>query len=85
MILNGDMWAVIIISSNRLEICTPKKLMRFFFSLSLVLLLTVPGSEVIKQDVDEDGQKQNWDCKKVKHLHTNTVNVLSAVSVSVIL
>ncbi|XP_069013122.1 CREB-regulated transcription coactivator 1 isoform X2 [Embiotoca jacksoni] len=29
-----------------------------------VLLLTVPGSEAIKQDVDEDGQKQNWDCKK---------------------
>lgn len=29
-----------------------------------VLLLTVPGSEAIKQDVDEDGQKHNWDCKK---------------------
>ncbi|XP_018532585.1 CREB-regulated transcription coactivator 1 isoform X1 [Lates calcarifer] len=29
-----------------------------------VLLLTVPGSEAIKQEVDEDGQKQNWDCKK---------------------
>ncbi|XP_042284931.1 CREB-regulated transcription coactivator 1 isoform X1 [Thunnus albacares] len=29
-----------------------------------VLLLTVPGSEAIKQDVDEDGQEQNWDCKK---------------------
>uniref|UniRef100_A0A3P9NWR8 CREB regulated transcription coactivator 1a n=1 Tax=Poecilia reticulata TaxID=8081 RepID=A0A3P9NWR8_POERE len=31
-----------------------------------VLLLTVPGSGVLKQEVDEDGQKQSWDCKKVK-------------------
>uniref|UniRef100_A0A3Q3BAA4 CREB regulated transcription coactivator 1a n=1 Tax=Kryptolebias marmoratus TaxID=37003 RepID=A0A3Q3BAA4_KRYMA len=31
-----------------------------------VLLLTVPGSEVIKQEVDEDGQNQNRDCDKVK-------------------
>ncbi|XP_017286854.1 CREB-regulated transcription coactivator 1 isoform X2 [Kryptolebias marmoratus] len=29
-----------------------------------VLLLTVPGSEVIKQEVDEDGQNQNRDCDK---------------------
>ncbi|XP_029380120.1 CREB-regulated transcription coactivator 1 isoform X6 [Echeneis naucrates] len=29
-----------------------------------VLLLTVPGSEAIKQEVDEDAQKQNWECKK---------------------
>ncbi|XP_040000601.1 CREB-regulated transcription coactivator 1 isoform X2 [Xiphias gladius] len=29
-----------------------------------VLLLAVPGSEAIKQDVDKEGQKQNWDCKK---------------------
>ncbi|XP_030015655.1 CREB-regulated transcription coactivator 1 isoform X2 [Sphaeramia orbicularis] len=29
-----------------------------------VLLLTVPMSEAIKQEVDEDGQKQNWECKK---------------------
>ncbi|XP_022610959.1 CREB-regulated transcription coactivator 1-like isoform X2 [Seriola dumerili] len=29
-----------------------------------VLLLTVPGSEAIKQEVDEDAQNQNWDCKK---------------------
>ncbi|XP_043988906.1 CREB-regulated transcription coactivator 1 [Gambusia affinis] len=29
-----------------------------------VLLLTVPGSGVLKQEVDEDGQKQSWDCKK---------------------
>ncbi|XP_047444977.1 CREB-regulated transcription coactivator 1 isoform X3 [Mugil cephalus] len=29
-----------------------------------VLLLSVPGSEAIKQEVDEDGQKQNWECKK---------------------
>ncbi|XP_027140762.1 CREB-regulated transcription coactivator 1 isoform X1 [Larimichthys crocea] len=29
-----------------------------------VLLLTVPGAESIKQEVDEDGQKQNWECKK---------------------
>nr|XP_020471750.1 CREB-regulated transcription coactivator 1-like isoform X2 [Monopterus albus] len=29
-----------------------------------VLLLSIPGSEAIKQEVDEDGQKQNWDCKK---------------------
>ncbi|XP_038139446.1 CREB-regulated transcription coactivator 1-like [Cyprinodon tularosa] len=29
-----------------------------------VLLLTVPGSGVIKQEVKEDEQKQNWDCKK---------------------
>ncbi|XP_029970048.1 CREB-regulated transcription coactivator 1 isoform X2 [Salarias fasciatus] len=29
-----------------------------------VLLLTVPGSDTVKQEVDEDGQKQNWDCKK---------------------
>uniref|UniRef100_A0A3Q4G041 CREB regulated transcription coactivator 1a n=1 Tax=Neolamprologus brichardi TaxID=32507 RepID=A0A3Q4G041_NEOBR len=34
-----------------------------------VLLLTVPGSEAIKQEVDEDGQKHNWDSKKV-NLHT---------------
>uniref|UniRef100_A0A3B5LEU5 CREB regulated transcription coactivator 1a n=1 Tax=Xiphophorus couchianus TaxID=32473 RepID=A0A3B5LEU5_9TELE len=31
-----------------------------------VLLLTVPGSGVLKQEVDEDGQKQSWDCKKVE-------------------
>lgn len=30
-----------------------------------VLLLTVPGSGVIKQEVEEDGEKQNWDCKQV--------------------
>ncbi|KAI3375083.1 hypothetical protein L3Q82_021606, partial [Scortum barcoo] len=29
-----------------------------------VLLLTVPGAEAIKQEVDEDGQNQNWECKK---------------------
>ncbi|XP_071752433.1 CREB-regulated transcription coactivator 1 [Centroberyx gerrardi] len=29
-----------------------------------ILLLTVPGSEAIKQEGDEDGQKQSWDCKK---------------------
>ncbi|XP_035526390.1 CREB-regulated transcription coactivator 1 isoform X2 [Morone saxatilis] len=29
-----------------------------------VLLLTVPGAEAIKQEADEDGQKQNWECKK---------------------
>ncbi|XP_074506933.1 CREB-regulated transcription coactivator 1 isoform X5 [Sebastes fasciatus] len=29
-----------------------------------VLLLTVPGAEPIKQEVDEDGQNQNWECKK---------------------
>ncbi|KAM6918295.1 CREB-regulated transcription coactivator 1 [Xenentodon cancila] len=29
-----------------------------------VLLLTVPGSETVKQEADEDGQTQNWDCKK---------------------
>ncbi|XP_047224143.1 CREB-regulated transcription coactivator 1 isoform X3 [Girardinichthys multiradiatus] len=28
-----------------------------------VLLLTVPGSGVIKQEVEEDAQEQNWDCK----------------------
>ncbi|KAF7659853.1 hypothetical protein LDENG_00291860 [Lucifuga dentata] len=34
------------------------------FQPKRVLLLTVPGSESLKQEVDEDGQKQNWDCKK---------------------
>ncbi|XP_040910311.1 CREB-regulated transcription coactivator 1 isoform X1 [Toxotes jaculatrix] len=29
-----------------------------------VLLLTVPGSGAVKQEVDEEGQKQSWDCKK---------------------
>nr|XP_043887140.1 CREB-regulated transcription coactivator 1 isoform X1 [Solea senegalensis]XP_043887148.1 CREB-regulated transcription coactivator 1 isoform X1 [Solea senegalensis] len=29
-----------------------------------VLLLTVPGSEAIKQEADEDGQEEEWDCKK---------------------
>ncbi|XP_078119604.1 CREB-regulated transcription coactivator 1-like isoform X5 [Sander vitreus] len=29
-----------------------------------VLLLNVPEAEAIKQEVDEDGQNQNWDCKK---------------------
>uniref|UniRef100_A0A3B4ZEM3 CREB-regulated transcription coactivator 1-like n=1 Tax=Stegastes partitus TaxID=144197 RepID=A0A3B4ZEM3_9TELE len=29
-----------------------------------VLLLTVPGSEAIKQEGDDDGQEQSWDCKK---------------------
>lgn len=52
----------------------------FLCSLSVVLLLTVPGSEAIKQEVDEDGQKQSWDGKKVQHLHTNI-----CVSVSVYL
>lgn len=31
----------------------------------VVLLLTVPGSEGFKQEPEEDGQTQNWDCKKV--------------------
>uniref|UniRef100_A0A3Q4AV18 CREB regulated transcription coactivator 1a n=1 Tax=Mola mola TaxID=94237 RepID=A0A3Q4AV18_MOLML len=31
-----------------------------------VLLLTVPGAETIKREVDGDGQKQNWECKKVE-------------------
>uniref|UniRef100_A0A667ZBT4 CREB regulated transcription coactivator 1a n=1 Tax=Myripristis murdjan TaxID=586833 RepID=A0A667ZBT4_9TELE len=35
-----------------------------------VLLLTVPGSEAGKQEVEEDGQKQNWVCKKVRHLRS---------------
>ncbi|CAJ1071817.1 CREB-regulated transcription coactivator 1 isoform X5 [Xyrichtys novacula] len=29
-----------------------------------VLLLTVPGAEALKGDVDEDGQEQSWECKK---------------------
>lgn len=29
-----------------------------------VLLLTVPGAEAIKQEVDEDRQNQSWECKK---------------------
>ncbi|XP_061550149.1 CREB-regulated transcription coactivator 1-like isoform X4 [Phycodurus eques] len=29
-----------------------------------VLLLTVPGSQMFKREVVEEGQKQNWDCKK---------------------
>ncbi|XP_075877158.1 CREB-regulated transcription coactivator 1-like [Nelusetta ayraudi] len=29
-----------------------------------VLLLTVPGAEAIKQEVDGEGQKENWECKK---------------------
>ncbi|XP_061694675.1 CREB-regulated transcription coactivator 1 isoform X2 [Syngnathoides biaculeatus] len=29
-----------------------------------VLLLTVPGSQIVKREVEEDGQKQSWDCKK---------------------
>uniref|UniRef100_UPI0037E78E4F CREB-regulated transcription coactivator 1 n=1 Tax=Semicossyphus pulcher TaxID=241346 RepID=UPI0037E78E4F len=29
-----------------------------------VLLLTVPGAEALKQDIDEDGQEQSWECKK---------------------
>lgn len=29
-----------------------------------VLLLTVPGAEAIKQEVDGEGQKKNWECKK---------------------
>ncbi|KAM8727403.1 CREB-regulated transcription coactivator 1 isoform 1-T1 [Acanthopagrus schlegelii] len=29
-----------------------------------VLLLTVPGVEAITQEGDEDGQKQDWECKK---------------------
>lgn len=38
-----------------------------FFFISPVLLLTVPGSEAVKQEVDEDSQEQNWDCKKVRN------------------
>ncbi|KAM4605079.1 CREB-regulated transcription coactivator 1 [Polymixia lowei] len=34
------------------------------FQPKRVLLLTVPGSEAIKQESEEDGQKQSWDCKK---------------------
>ncbi|KAM4551488.1 CREB-regulated transcription coactivator 1 isoform 3-T3 [Odontesthes bonariensis] len=30
-----------------------------------VLLLSVPGSEAIKQEITEDRQKQGWDCKKL--------------------
>ncbi|XP_041658729.1 CREB-regulated transcription coactivator 1 isoform X3 [Cheilinus undulatus] len=29
-----------------------------------VLLLTVPGAEAIKREVDEDRQEQSWECKK---------------------
>ncbi|XP_065809974.1 CREB-regulated transcription coactivator 1 isoform X4 [Labrus bergylta] len=29
-----------------------------------VLLLTVPGAEAIKGEVDDDGQEQNWECRK---------------------
>ncbi|XP_061653156.1 CREB-regulated transcription coactivator 1 isoform X4 [Phyllopteryx taeniolatus] len=29
-----------------------------------VLLLTVPGSQIFKREVEEEGLKQNWDCKK---------------------
>lgn len=36
------------------------------FPLSPVLLLTVPGAEAIKQEVDGEGQKENWECKKVE-------------------
>lgn len=66
------MWVVIIISSNRLDICKPKRLLFFFFfsSISPVLLLTVPGAEALKQEVDGDGQNQNWESKKVElYLH----------------
>lgn len=41
-----------------------------YFSISVVLLLTVPGVEAITQEGDEDGQKQDWECKKVEHLQT---------------
>ncbi|KAM9719359.1 CREB-regulated transcription coactivator 1 isoform 4-T4 [Menidia menidia] len=34
------------------------------FQPKRVLLLSVPGSEAIKQEVSEDEQKQGWDCKK---------------------
>lgn len=73
--LNKDMWIVITMSSNRLDICEPEGLrgvffsllpLSFFFSIPPVLLLSVPGAEAIKQEVDGDGQKQNWECKKVK-------------------
>uniref|UniRef100_A0A8C9XKX9 CREB regulated transcription coactivator 1a n=1 Tax=Sander lucioperca TaxID=283035 RepID=A0A8C9XKX9_SANLU len=42
-----------------------------------VLLLNVPGAEAIKQEVDEDGQNQNWDCKKVELLDIHTCFFLS--------
>ncbi|XP_060900337.1 CREB-regulated transcription coactivator 1 isoform X5 [Labrus mixtus] len=29
-----------------------------------ILLLTVPGAEAIKGEVDDDGQEQNWECRK---------------------
>ncbi|XP_077412349.1 CREB-regulated transcription coactivator 1-like isoform X2 [Vanacampus margaritifer] len=29
-----------------------------------VLLLTVPGSQIVKQEVEEETQTQKWDCKK---------------------
>uniref|UniRef100_A0A3Q3FG88 CREB regulated transcription coactivator 1a n=1 Tax=Labrus bergylta TaxID=56723 RepID=A0A3Q3FG88_9LABR len=32
-----------------------------------VLLLTVPGAEAIKGEVDDDGQEQNWECRKLLH------------------
>lgn len=35
--LNEDMWSVIIISSNRLDICKPKRLRRFLFAISPTL------------------------------------------------
>ncbi|XP_054452473.1 CREB-regulated transcription coactivator 1 [Anoplopoma fimbria] len=34
------------------------------FQPKRVLLLTVPGAEAIKQESEEDGQNQNWECKK---------------------
>lgn len=74
------MWIVITMSSNRLDICKPERLrgvffllpLPFFFSIPPVLLLSVPGAEAIKQEADGDGQKQNWEYKKVE-LHFQLV------------
>lgn len=61
-----EFYEMIVMSSNRLDFY---KLGKFFF-FSTVLLLTVPGAEGIKQEVDGDGQKLNWECETVGlHLH----------------
>ncbi|XP_061588647.1 CREB-regulated transcription coactivator 1 isoform X2 [Cololabis saira] len=42
-----------------------------------VLLLSVPGSEAVEQDADEDGQTHNWDCEKnMEPCHVPGIHIL---------
>lgn len=72
IVLNEDMWAVIIISSNRLDICKPKRLKSllffFFFAISPSLQFCCSlyqglkrlNKRLMKMDKNRTGSAKRW-------------------------